>query len=267
MSSFFFPYRKSHFHTISDGTGEELLICLHGFGENASSFSRLHYTLGQHFTIVALDMPLHGLTEWKEERAFEPEDLKAVILLILEHYGFSTFSLMGYSMGGRVSLCIVELLAEKIDRLYLLAPDGLKDNSWHMFATRTRTGNKLFKYCTYHPQLFFGLLHTWRGLRFISKGLHKFTFNSMNSLEKRERVYFVWTCMSRMMPDRKRCKQLLKKHKIQTLLMFGKYDRVIPPVLGVRFMDGTFPCEMLVMEKGHHLIGEDAAEAIKNHSF
>lgn len=267
MSSFFFPYRKSHFHAISDGNGEELLICLHGFGENANSFGRLQYTLGQYFTIVSLDLPLHGLTEWNEERPFEMEDLKAVIILILERFGHTSFSLMGYSMGGRVALCVVQQLAEKLDRLYLLAPDGLKDNSWHRFATQTRTGNRLFRYCTYHPELFFGLLHTWRGLRFISRGLHKFAFNSMNTLQKRERVYFVWTCMSKMMPDRKQCKQLLRKYKIQTLLMFGKYDRVIPPVLGVRFIDGTFPCEMLVLEKGHQLIGEEAAEAIKDHSF
>ncbi|TWV99261.1 alpha/beta fold hydrolase [Chitinophaga pinensis] len=267
MSSFFLPYLKSRFHTISDGTGEELLICLHGFGENAETFSRLHYSLGGYFTIVSLDLPLHGKTEWKEERPFSMEDLKAVILLILQHYRFKTFSLMGYSMGGRVSLCVVQLLAERIDRLYLLAPDGLKDNRWHMFATQTRIGNKLFKYCTYHPQLFFGLLHTWRFLRFISKGLHKFTFNSMNTLDKRERVYFVWTCMGQMMPDRELCKQQLKKYRISSLLLFGKYDRVIPPVLGVRFMDGTFPCEMQVLEKGHQLICEDAAEVIRAYSF
>lgn len=267
MSSFFLPYQKSRFHTVSYGTGEELLICLHGFGENANSFNRLHYTLGNYFTVVALDLPLHGQTSWNEERRFSVEDLKAVILLILQHYSHKTFSLLGYSMGGRIALCVVQQMAERVDRLYLLAADGLKDNRWHIFATRTRIGNRLFKYCTYHPQLFFGLLHTWRGLGLISKGLHKFTFNSMNTLEKRERVYFVWSCMAEMMPDRELCKRLLNKFSIPTLLLFGKYDRVIPPVLGVRFMDGTFPCEMLVLEKGHQLVSEEAAEAIRDHSF
>lgn len=267
MSSFFLPYLKSRFHIIKSGTGEELLICLHGFGENAESYSRLHDTLGTHYTIVSLDLPLHGQTEWEEERAFAMEDLKEVILLILQHYRFKTFSLMGYSMGGRLSLCVVQLLAERIDRLYLLAPDGLKDNRWHMFATQTAIGKWLFRYCTYHPQLFFGLLHAWRKLRLISRGLHKFAFNSMDTLEKRERVYFVWTCMGQMMPDRELCKQQLKTHRVQTLLLFGKYDRVIPPVLGIRFMDGTFPCEMRVLERGHQLISEEAAEVITAYSF
>ncbi|MBW8686396.1 alpha/beta fold hydrolase [Chitinophaga rhizophila] len=267
MSSFFLPYLKSHFHTIRHGTGEELLICLHGFGENATSFSRLQHSLGVHFTIVSLDLPLHGQTEWREERPFTMEDLKAVILLMLQHYHFKTFSLAGYSMGGRVSLCVVQQLAERIDRLYLLAPDGLKDNRWHMFATQTALGKRLFKYCTYHPQLFYGLLHLGRKLRFISRGFHKFTYNSMDTLAKRERVYFVWTCMGQMLPDRDICKQQLKKYRVQTLLLFGKYDRVIPPALGVRFMDGTFPCEMQVLECGHHLINDDAGDAMLSFSF
>jgi hypothetical protein len=68
--------------------------------------------------------------------------------------------------------------------------------------------------------------------------------------------------MRKMMPDKKLCKQLLSRYKIQTLLIFGKYDRVIPPVLGVRFMDSTFPCKMLVLEKGHQLLSEELGEAI-----
>jgi pimeloyl-ACP methyl ester carboxylesterase len=262
MASFSLPYQNSLFHAICEGNGEELLICLHGFGENADSFRHIRHSLGQTFTIVALDLPLHGKTEWKEERPFSKEDLKAILLLILEEQQQDTFSLMGYSMGGRVALCAVQIMAEKIDRLYLLAADGLKDNPWHMFVTRTGVGNKLFKYCTYHPQLFFGLLHIWHKLRLLNAGVHKFAFNRMNTLEKREQVYFIWTNMKQMVPDRKLCKQLLKKHKIKTLLIFGKYDRVIPPMLGVHFMDGTFPCEMLVLEKGHQLLSEELGEVI-----
>lgn len=262
MSSFFLTYANSRFHAISEGHGEELLICLHGFGENANSFSKVRHTLGQMFTIVALDMPMHGKTEWKENRQFTPEDLQHIIRLLLEQQGQHTFSLMGYSMGARAALCTIPAFASQVERLYLLAPDGLRNNPWHMFVTQTTFGNRLFKYCTYRPKLYFGLLHLWHKLGFLNASLYRFAYGSMNTLEKRERVYFVWTCMRQMMPDKKQCKELLRKYKVKTLLIFGKYDRVIPPVLGVRFMDGTFPCKMLVIERGHQLLSEELGEAI-----
>jgi pimeloyl-ACP methyl ester carboxylesterase len=262
MPSFFLPYLNSQIHAVAAGEGEELLICLHGFGENAETFMRLKHTLGNLFTIVALDLPLHGETMWNEPGPFEPQHLADVIRLILTRYQRSEFSLMGYSMGGRAALCTVEQMASQIKRLYLLAADGLRDNPWHTFVTQTRIGSRLFKYITYHPQLYFGLLDFWKKLGLLNESIYKFAHNRMSSLEKREQVYKVWSCMRRMRPNRPRCKQLLASNHIPTLLIFGKYDRIIPPVLGVRFMDGRFPCKMLVLEKGHQLLSEELGETI-----
>lgn len=254
MSDFYLSYLKSQFHGTCEGTGEALLICLHGFGESAAHFQPLTATLGQRFTIVALDMPLHGSTKWREERAFEKEDLAAIVLLVLQQQGKDRFSLMGYSMGGRLSLCLVERLASKIDYLVLAAADGLRNNPWHMFVTQTGIGNRIFKYNTYHPRLFFTLLHTWRKLGLLNQSVYKFALHRMNEQSKRVLVYNVWTNLRHMMPDKKKCKQLLSQYNVLTLLIFGKYDRVIPPVLGIRFADGSFPSKILVLDKGHQLI-------------
>lgn len=266
MPSFFIPYENSIFHAIREGEGEELLICLHGFGEQAAGFGRLTRILGKRFTLVAIDLPLHGQTKWNEDRAFTKEDMWALIGSIQEGERKERFSLMGYSMGGRVALCILEGMAAKINNLYLLAADGLRNNPWHMFVTQTAVGNRLFKHVTYHPQLFFSLLDLWHNLKLLNESVYKFALNSMNKTEKRVQVYTVWTCMRKMMPDKKKCKKLLSKYNINTLLIFGKYDRVIPPVLGVRFMDNTFPGKMLVLDKGHQLLSDELAEAILHSS-
>ncbi|WP_158266906.1 alpha/beta fold hydrolase [Chitinophaga niastensis] len=255
---------KSRFHGTCEGTGEQLLICLHGFGESAAHFKPLTEALGDIFTIVALDMPLHGSTQWQEKRVFEKEDLVAIISLVLQQQGKERFSLLGYSMGGRLALCLVEKMAERIDRLIMAAGDGFRNNPWHLFVTRTGIGNKIFKYNTYHPQLFFSLLHTWRRLGLLNQSIYKFVLNRMDEPEKRAFVYNVWTNMRNMMPDKKHCKQLLTRYNVLTLLIFGKYDRVIPPVLGTRFADGSFSCKMLVLEKGHQLISAQLGFIIKS---
>ncbi|WP_440133466.1 alpha/beta fold hydrolase [Chitinophaga sancti] len=262
MQSFYLPYENSRIHGAIAGKGEDLLICLHGFGESTLPFSRLVPTLGKIFTIVAIDLPLHGKTEWKENRRFEREDLHAIITLLLETQKKSVFSLLGYSMGGRVALCLTEMMGSQMRELILLAADGLRDNPWHQFVTQTSIGHRLFKHITYHPKFYFWLLNTGNKLKLINNSLHRFANNSMNTLQKRELVLNVWTIMAHMMPNRQLIKQQLAQYRIHTLLIFGKYDRVIPSSLGIRFMDGTFPAEMMVLDKGHQLLTEDLGEII-----
>lgn len=262
MSSFYLPYGKSRFHGVQAGKGPQLLICLHGFGESALHFLPLAATMGERFTIIALDMPLHGETEWNEARVFTPADLKAVVTLVLQQQQKEVFSLMGYSMGGRLALCLAPAMAAQLQHLFLLAPDGIKNNPWHMFVTRTWLGNRLFKYVTYHPALFFKLLTLVRQLGGVNESVYKFVFSSMNKVDKRVQVYQVWTAMRRMLPDLKRCKQLLARYKITTLLIYGKYDRIIPAVLGQRLVDGSFNGEILVLDKGHQLLSAELGNVI-----
>lgn len=256
MSAFVLTYLQSEFSGYVFGDGPQLLLCFHGFGESAMHFNCLEPALGNRFTIVALDMPFHGSTQWREGRPVKPADLDALVGKILERFSQQRFSLMGYSMGGRLALCIVEQMSGQIDHVILAAPDGLKNNPWHLFVTQTSLGNRLFYYNTYHPKLFFRLLSLWRKWGFLNESVYKFVSHRMDKPEKRQLVYQVWTNMRRMMPDKKRCRQLMKVNNIDTVLLFGRYDRVIPPILGERFADGSFPCKVLVMDKGHQLLSE-----------
>lgn len=260
---FFLSYKQSEFTGIVAGSGPELLICLHGFGERASHFRCMEAGLGNIFTIIALDMPFHGNTAWRENRPFEKEDLAALTEKILEKFGKQTFSLMGYSMGGRLALCIIEKLASRVKHLVLAAPDGLKNNPWHMFATQTTLGNRLFSYNTRHPAVFFRLLTLWRRWGLLNESVYKFAYHRMDRPEKRLLVYNVWTIMRRMMPSVKHCKQLLARYSVDTIAIFGRYDRVIPPVIGERFADGSFPCNIVVLERGHQLVNEELGFIIR----
>ncbi len=260
---FLLSYQQSEFSGSVTGKGDELLLCFHGFGERASHFRCMEAGLGNIFTIVALDMPFHGNTAWRENRPLEKTDLAALTEKILEKFGKQTFSLMGYSMGGRLALCVTEQLASRVKHLILVAPDGLKNNPWHMFATQTRVGNRIFSYNTHHPAVFFRLLTLWRRWGFLNESVYKFAYHRMDKPEKRLLVYNVWTIMRRMMPSVKRCKKLLAQFGIDTVLAFGRYDRVIPPAIGERFADGSFPCKILVLEKGHQLLTEELGFIIR----
>jgi len=262
MPSFFLPYANSRFHGTCEGSGPQLLVCLHGFGESALHFLPLVKHMGRRFTIVGLDLPFHGQTEWNEGRPFTGNDLQALVAMVLQRQAQQQFSLLGYSMGGRLALCLVTAMAPQLQHLVLLAPDGIRNNPWHMFVTRTALGRRLFKYFTWHPQLFFKLLLTVRKLGWLNESIYKFAFFSMDKLDKRILVYNVWMCMRKMLPDLRQCKRLLAQYNIPALLIYGKYDRIMPPVMGRRLADGSIKGEILVLNKGHQLMSEELGREI-----
>ena len=129
MISFFLHIPQADFHVIQWGKGPKLLVCFHGFGESAAEFSCLEPSLGDIYTLVAIDLPFHGSTRWNGE-VFDQEIVRHLAEKILEHYQLSIFSVLGYSLGGRVALSLVEALPQQVQQLILVAPDGVRDTFW-----------------------------------------------------------------------------------------------------------------------------------------
>src|SRR5579872_2376320 len=102
MEEHYLTFRSSRFHYSCRGMGPRLLFAFHGYGESEESFGFLEATLGRDFTMVAIDLPFHGATEWREGLFLAPEDLLAVMTSIAARLPGKEdgWLLMGYSMGG-----------------------------------------------------------------------------------------------------------------------------------------------------------------------
>ena len=115
------------------GDGNKMLFCFHGYGEDALTFSFLEKNLGNEFTLIALDFPFHGLTEWNEEFLLRIDELIEIMNKISS---VQSFSILGYSMGGRVALKLLQIIPDRIEKIILLAPDGLHNNFWHKISKK-----------------------------------------------------------------------------------------------------------------------------------
>ena len=138
MISKFIQYQHSTIHHRKSGSGPHLTVCFHGFGEFAKTFDPVADTLHDH-TLIAIDLPFHGETIWREETELSINGLLRIISLCPE-IGDKPFGLMGYSMGGRVVLTLFETVPEKINYIVLIAPEGLKANPWYMCPTQPSQG-------------------------------------------------------------------------------------------------------------------------------
>ncbi|MEN9298197.1 MAG: hypothetical protein RLZZ429_510 [Bacteroidota bacterium] len=249
----FIAYRHSRIHYHRFGSGPSPICCFHGYGEDGSRFKFFEKELGERYTLIAIDLPFHGQTEWKEGLLLKPEELLEIIQLTLPKE--TKITLMGYSMGGRVCLQLLASFPAFFNKLVLIAPDGLHKNPWQRFSTQTLIGNRIFAFTMQHPGWLFSLMHLAGSLGLFNKSIIRFVHHYLDHADERNILYQRWTTMRMFRPSLKHLKKIIHKHSIPLHLIFGKYDRVIVPIHGYRFQEGMESfISVTELTAGHHLL-------------
>lgn len=268
MNSLTIPFKSSIVHYSYGGHGVQPLICLHGYGETEYSFHFLEKYLADTYTIIAIDLPYHGKTQWNEGLNFEKSDLVSLIESILEKQGFvsSPFSLLAYSMGGRMALTILQDIPNRINRVVLLAPDGLKINFWYWLSTQTWIGNQLFAATIHNPAWFLWTLQLLNKAGLLNQSVFKFVHYFLHDKKMRKQLYLRWTCFRNLTPDLVKLKKIITEKKINVHLLYGKYDRIIRSERGERFRRGIeLYCSIELLNCGHQLLHEKNVIPISNY--
>ncbi len=262
MSSQFIPYGPSRLHYKRYGTGPQIIFCFHGYGESAEHFGIFEPYLGRDFTLVAIDVPFHGETDWKGELLFQPEEMLRLMQQIMAG-SREPVVLFGYSMGGRMALKIFELMPEQVRRIVLVAPDGLYKNKWQWISTQTKLGNRIFQHAMHHPGPLLSLLNLAEQLRIFNKRIIRFAHYYLDDANSRKMLYKIWTTNRRFRPHPAKVKPLIKQYQVPVQLIFGKYDRIIPTKRGHHFGKNISPfVQVAELEAGHQLLREKYAKQI-----
>jgi pimeloyl-ACP methyl ester carboxylesterase len=266
MQSHFIEQGKATFHYRVYGQGPKLLFCFHGYGRDSYSFNFLDRTLGKNYTLVAIDMPFHGLTEWKNKLSFHPNYLIQVMQKIRAEYNKEKekFSILGFSMGGRISLHLTQILHKHIDQVVLIAPDGLKINFWHWFCTHTWLGNKLLGYTIDHPSWVLYLLKQAERTKVINSSVAGFVHYYLHDNEQRKTLYQRWTTLRKFTLQINRLKKTIVKNKIPVKMLFGLHDKIILSSSGRKFRRGIEDyASVKVINESHYLLRETHAATIR----
>ena len=268
----FISYKSSQIIYYRFGSGPKQAICFHGYGEEATLFGFLEkYTVNQ-YTFYSIDLPFHGKTAWSEGLTFTDADLKLIVEKIMAENGLqlqtSNFklSLIGFSLGGRVALSFFQTNPEKVEKLVLLAPDGLKINAWYWLATQTSMGNKFFAFTLKYPGWFFGFLKMLNKLKLVNASIFKFVNYYIGDTTVRNLLYKRWTTLRKLKPQLSFIKALICKENIPVRLIYGQHDRIILSSVGDKFKKGIEKqCTVTVIPSGHQLLNEKYAVEIVQH--
>jgi pimeloyl-ACP methyl ester carboxylesterase len=260
MQQFLQAYQSSFIQYYVFGNGAKTLFCLHGYGESGTSFQFLEQLIGDDYTLLAIDFPIHGNTQWNEKEAFTTDDLFAIIRMIVNDDD-KKISLLAYSMGGRAALDLLEKFPDNFECTGLVAPDGLHLNIWYWITTQTWLGNRIFDFTMRNPGWFFTMVNIAGKIGLLNKSVIKFVHYYLDDKEQRMLLYKRWTCMRRVRPNLHEIKNICGEKNIRLNFLFGEYDRIILSKRA-RVFQGAKNISVHIIEAGHQLLREKHANDI-----
>ncbi|MCS6929661.1 MAG: alpha/beta hydrolase [Saprospiraceae bacterium] len=262
MKHYSIAYQGGCFHCVQFGQGEHLLVAFHGFGDQAGMFVELEEALGERYTVVALDLPFHGQTEWPYE-TFNRADLLAVIERIRWQLARERISLMGFSFGARLALGMLPDLIPRLERLFLLSPDGIRTHSmWWALHTPICVRRWLARVLK-NPTPVVRLLEIGRRLGWVSPHVIKFIKYNLKSYERRQRTFGCWLSLNAFYMPPFRFRQVIEQSNLLVDIFIGAKDTIIHRETVYRLMQGLANVRVFQLNTGHRIVGEALAEQMK----
>ncbi len=211
--------------------------------------------------MFCIDLPFHGETIWNETDAFMPSDLLNIIQRIT-NFSNQKISLLGYSLGGRVALQLIELIPQEIAQVFLLAPDGLHKNFWYYLSTQTKFGNRLSRKAVDTPQAVFYMLRAAKKLKLMDENIINMAHYYLDDKFNRKLLYERWITMRKFRPDLSLVKKEIIKNKLDVRVIFGKYDYVILSKRSSFLRKNNPTVKIKIIDAGHRLLEEKYLPAI-----
>ncbi|TAF67508.1 MAG: alpha/beta hydrolase [Cytophagales bacterium] len=230
---------STHFITIGQsklsyqkyGEGAEIWLCFHGFGQDHSFIMPLVHSLQKACTFYSFDMFFHGQSHWEEAS----EAISSVFwqqcleVFFLQESSINTFSVLGYSLGGKFALATLLAQPQRVKKMVLVASEGIEEHRVYKIATRNSWGRFFFKKFTHqaHSPIPW-LLDGAQKMRLIPTKTHHFIQQQWQSPENRKKLYRTWQLTRGLFFQPIVVAELLCKYQIVTHFVIGNHDTVVP---------------------------------------
>ncbi|WP_460909832.1 alpha/beta hydrolase [Spirosoma areae] len=237
------------------GSGPAILLAFHGFGQSNRIFMPLEPSLGAQFTIFSIDLFFHGRSRYATNQLLTKANWQRYITAFLQTQNIERFSLMGFSLGGRFTLVTAEAFADRLDQLFLIAPDGITHIPWYRLATSSGVGRWLFGYVLHHLPILITAGHALTRLGLLNRMAMRFAEISLATSEQRALVYQTWTQFRLIDPELTKLANVLNANPVRVRFFTGAFDKIVPGSFILPLTKRLRHYELTVLQTGHnHLI-------------
>lgn len=221
------------------GSGDKLIVILHGWGCNKEMFANIAEHLSKKYTVIVPDLPGFGESAEPPE-AYSVGDCTNMMIDFIKSFGFKSVSLIGHSYGGRVIIKMFskEDLPFKIEKVCLVDSAGIKPKKTlgQKLSLLCYKGGRRILSLPPFKKLFPNAIENWRKKRGSAD------FNNASEIMKKTLVLAV-------NEDLTNC---LKNIDCPTLLFWGDKDDATP-LSDAKIMEKKIPdAGLVVLEGGSH---------------
>ncbi|MCX8065621.1 MAG: alpha/beta hydrolase, partial [Candidatus Hydrogenedentes bacterium] len=112
----YFDSNGCKIHYRVEGEGPPIIL-IHGYGVNADinwRWNGIIRVLRKHYTVISIDVRGHGLSDKPENADAYGIEMVNDILRLMDHLNIPKAYIMGYSMGGFITLKFVTMYPERV---------------------------------------------------------------------------------------------------------------------------------------------------------
>jgi pimeloyl-ACP methyl ester carboxylesterase len=246
------------------GSGEPVMILLHGFASSTASWQRVMEPLSQQGTVVAFDRPAFGLSarplNWGGQNPYSPEAQADLVVGLMDQLGVEQAILVGNSAGGSIAAYTALRHPERVTALALVDPaiySGGGAPGWAKLLLKTPQMRHL------GPLVARSLLSRSQAL--IQSAWHdpaKVTSQTIDDYRKFtqladwDKALWELTIASRDL----HLDQRLAELKLPVLVITGDDDRIVPTEESIRLSKALPAAELVVIPNCGHVPQEECPE-------
>ncbi len=216
--SYFITYKNAKIHFTDEGTGEVILL-LHGFLENATMWNDLAYQLIKTHRVVCVDLLGHGKSE-SLGYIHTMETMADALFSVLQHLKIERVTIIGHSMGGYVSLALLEAHPNLINALCSMNSTAAADSS-----EKKRNRDRAILAVKNNYETFVSL-YIANLFRPKSKTLYKEAYKNVKLEALKTPVQSIIASLEGMKIRKDRL-ELFKKSSLRKLVILGKKDAIL----------------------------------------
>ena len=248
-------YDRHKIYCEINGQGDELLIAFPGYGSTTEYYAPALPLLAKKFTTWVIDLPLHGETTWNKSM-FTISDFTAIIQLILQRTGHLKFNLLGHSFGGRAVLTQIPFFGAQLDRVILLAPDGIINPGLMTVSWIPPWFRRITSGWIDHSHRLLPFAKFLYDRKWLASSAYRFAMFYLKTNKRRQQVKMYWLSLAGFQVNLPSVKKNIEEHQIKTFVILGKKDKIIPSDVGNILKSGIEPwVENIIADTGHLLKG------------
>lgn len=246
------------------GSGKKKIVAFHGYGQDGNVFKEILSKIPD-VAIYSFDLFYHGSSDSPDPQPeLGHQFLGNLFEDFLNQAGIKNFTLIGFSMGGKYALSILKSFPHRVDKMVLIAPDGIKKDFWYTLATKYLVFRKVFHMLINKPAFFRRSALLLDKLKLVDGRVRKFATVEMNTFEKRKRVYKSWMYLKKLFVNKKDLADLINQHAIPIVFVLGKFDRIIPSRPIENFAAKLNTARVVFLKSGHTNILDKFIEDVED---